>query len=553
MTPKEIKQQFEQIENERSAVELDWREAEKYCYPQAANSESPKTDPINKQDRWELVDSTGIEDTLKLSKALVSFIVPPNLPWVGFDIQSGGKSVFTSEDDDPSDERKAWITDVSKRVQWEFDQSNFGRETSLAFRSTVVYGICGLLFQEYFDMARERKQFHFTSLSPWEIYPIENEWGIIDSNFRKYKMSAENILKKWPKAEYDDKFKEAAKKNPFEYHDIIHVVKPNNNSDGKRFSSESILHGKEYHLESEQSAFYTNPYIIARYERLRNKVYGNSPAIDALPFLRTLNNSVRLQMASYDSLVNGKWVHEEGSIIDGELDFSSSVSHAMTDVNAIKNLAEHTGIQVSEMLISKKREEIDRMLGMEDIEMPAPQASPATAFEHAKRIEQQLRQHAPLYGAIRTEFLSPLVERALDILRRRKDGSEIKEFPADLSNPNEELIAVFKGPLAKSQQIVRSQASDGIVGELISIISQAPALLEIEPKLAFLINYHKYFSDKADAHGVDPHIFNKKLIVDMKVKELQEAKQAQADAELAATAAKAAKDGAQAFEQGAVQ
>lgn len=548
MTPKEIKQQFEQLENDRAAVETDWREVEKYCYPQAANSESPETDPINKQDRWQLVDSTGIEDTLKLSKALVSFIVPPNLPWVWFDIQSGGKSVFTSEDDDPADERKEWVSDASRRVQWEFDQSNFGREITLAFRANVVYGIGGLLFQEYWDMDRERLQFHFTSLSPWEIYPIENEWGIIDSNFRKYKMTAENILKKWPKAEYDENFKASTEKNPFQYHDIIHVVKPNNKSDGKRYSSEFVLRGKEYHLESNQEAFYTNPYIVFRYEKLRNKVYGNSPAIDALPFLRTLNDAVRFQMASYDALVNGKWVHEEGSIIDGELDFSNPNSKAMTDVNAIRNLAEHSGIQVSEMLIQGKRAEIDRMLGMEDIEMPPPQASPATAFEHAKRLEQQLRQHAPLYGAVRTELLSPLVERSVDVLRRRTDGSGIREFPANELNPNEELIAIFKGPLAKAQQIVRSQASDGVVSELTTIISQAPALLEIEPRLAFLINYHKYFNDKADAHGVDPHIFNNKKDVDLKVKEFQEAKKARADAELAAIAAGAAKDGAQAIE-----
>ncbi|NIR47101.1 hypothetical protein GWO43_01245, partial [candidate division KSB1 bacterium] len=55
---------------------------------------------------------------------------------------------------------------------------------------------------------------------------------------------------------------------------------------------------------------------MVRWERIRGQEMGNSPARDALPDIRTLNDSVGLQLESYDKALNPPTLRQRGIMDD---------------------------------------------------------------------------------------------------------------------------------------------------------------------------------------------------------------------------------------------
>ena len=109
-----------------------------------------------------------------------------------------------------------------------------------------------------------------------EHYFLENTYGNIETDYRKYELTAKQAVQK-----FGDKtpsvITKIVDKEPAKKFEFLHVVKPDE-------ENETNMPYVSYHILIEENelisvgGFRTFPYVISRWTTSANEVYGRSPA-----------------------------------------------------------------------------------------------------------------------------------------------------------------------------------------------------------------------------------------------------------------------------------
>lgn len=529
---------LQKLENERSAVEIDWEEVEMYCFPAATQFENPRTEFASNQDRYTLYDGTGVVSTNLLARSMHSSITPPNYPWIDFKLTKNGEDVITANTPIGDEKRRA-VSMRTNIVRQEYDYSNFDKECSNFYKNIICYGI-GCLYQEMiFDKRRNLRTLMFESISPWEMFPIQNDQGIVDSCYRKFKMTAQQIDERWPDAKDKDpnsKLKKYIDSDKDKLLEVIHYVEKSKDSN-YQYSSNYILKEDDMWLQNNGKGYRTFPYHFLFWERIRNKVYANSPAMDAIMDIKALNEMVQIQMEAYEKHINGVWVYARGNIINSELNIGSCAMNEVDDVNEIRNVAEHVRLDVAEHLVQSLRDRIRQTMYIDQIQLPPMEGTPHTATEIQVRVEFQLRILGPMFGAHKFDFLNSLTERSYNLLA---EYDKFPDLPASLEDFD--IEPVYIGPLAKAQKLNQVTATERLIFDYINLLAQFPQIAQADPEILYLFDWKRVYQEKADATGVPQYVFMAPRDRKGKVEEYQQAQQAQMALQMAQEGSQAEKN-----------
>lgn len=515
----------EQLKSDRSSWETRWNEVAEYCAPIYADVNREYSKGADKSRRDTLCDSTAIMATNLLARSMHGIVTPPNTTWLDFSI----------DDFDPPKMVKEWLETSRRKVQHEFNISNFDREIQTFFKLLIVFGTAGLLFEEVNHPLMGRKVYKFTAIHPEELYLVENDKGRVDTVLREFKWSAEKIQARWPDNN-SGKIAQTLEKKPDEEFTILHVVYP---TDGNfNFASRYILCEENMFLDDGDKGYYTFPYLTLRWEKLRSEVYGNSPALDAIPFIRTLNEAVSIQLDMYETAINPPMMVESNALDDAVLNLSPRATNYVNDINGVKPLVDQGRWDVAEYLVQSARNEINRMFYIDQIQLPPMEGTPHTATEIQVRVEFQLRILGPMFGAHNYDFLDGLISRAFDISLRNGHFDPVPpEIPVDAN-----VRAVYMGPLSKAQKLSQVAALERYLMVNAQMIAQAPQIAESNPEVLFMHDWPAIFKEMADAYGAPEMIFHSKKEIDQKVNELKQLQQAQVIAQMAQQGGSAVKD-----------
>lgn len=415
-------ERFCRARERRGTWEAHWRECYEYALPQrevafGAEPGGKRTD--------RLFDGTAPDAVDQLAASLLAELTPPWARWFGLE---GGPGLA-------DEERTAvgpLLETAAETARGHFDRSTFVVELHQCFLDLVTVGTACLLFEE--APAGETSAFRFTAVPLPELVLEEGSGGRLDTTFRRSEATVAALRERFPNAILPDEVMVAAERRPDLKVPFLEAVVP----DGAGYAYTALLlsggltdaagvsGSGAVEAVLARGRFASSPFITFRWLKVPGEAYGRSPIMKALPDIKTANKVVELVLKNATISVTGIWQAEDDGILNpanirlvpGAIIPKAVGSQGLTPLEAPGRF------DVSQLVLDDLRSRIRHALLVDSLaQVDAPRM---TATEVLERSAQMARILGATYGRLQTELLTPLVRRAMSILRRRGEVPDVR-------------------------------------------------------------------------------------------------------------------------------
>jgi len=432
---KSLLSRYERLEGQRQNWETHWQEVADYMQPRKADVTKQRARGDKRMEQ--VFDSSPIQAVELLAASLHGMLTNPSTPW--FTLR------FKDQEIDNEDEAKLWLEASTDAMYTAFNRSNFQQEIFELYHDLITFGTACMFIEEDDDDIIKFSTRHID-----EVYIAENDKGRIDTVFRRFHISARAAMQKFGDATSTD-IKSIFKKDPYQEVEILHAVYPRSDFNPKKKDKgnmpfESVY--LEYKNSNELSVggFKEFPFVVPRYLKASNEIYGRSPAMTALPDVKMLNEMSKTTIKAAQKQVDPPLlVPDDGFLlpvrtVPGGLNFyRSGTRDRIEPLNIGAN--NPLGLNMEE----QRRDAIRAVFYVNQLMMQ--QGPQMTATEVVQRNEEKMRLLGPVLGRLQSELLKPLIDRVFAILLRNDMLPPAPEF---LSGRDIEIEYV--SPLAKAQK-----------------------------------------------------------------------------------------------------
>ncbi|EKV27053.1 Head-TO-tail joining protein [Caenispirillum salinarum AK4] len=421
----------------RSAWDGHWRECYDFTLPSRDGSTAGTgAEGAKRTDR--LFDGTAPDAVDQLAASLLAQLTPPWARWFGL---AAGVEVEDAERDAvaPLLEKTAEI------VRGHFDRANFAVEMHQAYLDLVIAGTASLLFEE--APPGSPSAFRFTAVPLSELVVEEGASGRLEITFRRSEAGLPTLRERFPAAALPDAMVARAEDDPDARFAVLEAVTPA--PDGAGFVYTALLDPEGMPAVSDavvlaEGRFARSPFITFRWLKAPGEAYGRSPVMKALPDIKTANKVVELVLKNASISVTGIWQADDDGVLNpanirlvpGAIIPKAVGSSGLTPLEAPGRF------DVSQLVLDDLRGRIRHALLVD--RLGQPDAPTMTATEVLERSAEMARILGATYGRLQSELLTPLVMRALSILRRR---GEIPDMRVD----GRVVDLTYQSPLARTQ------------------------------------------------------------------------------------------------------
>ena len=438
---KGILSRYERLEGQRQNWETHWQEVADYMQPRKADVTKQRARGDKRMEQ--VFDSSPIQAVELLAASLHGMLTNPSTPW--FTLR------FKDVEIDNEDEAKLWLEASTEAMYTAFNRSNFQQEIFELYHDLITFGTAAMFIEEDDDDIIKFSTRHIN-----EVFVAENDKGRIDTVFRRFKISARAAVQKFGDNVSSD-IQGIFKKDPYEEVEILHAVYPRSDFNPKK-KDKSNMPFESVYLEYKNgnelsiSGFKEFPFVVPRYLKASNEIYGRSPAMTALPDVKMLNEMSKTTIKAAQKQVDPPLlVPDDGFLlpvrtVPGGLNFyRSGTRDRIEPLNIGAN--NPLGLNMEQ----QRRDSIRAVFYVNQLMMQdGPQM---TATEVIQRNEEKMRLLGPVLGRLQSELLKPLIDRVFAILLRNNMLPQAPEF---LSGKDIEIEYV--SPLAKAQKSAELQS-----------------------------------------------------------------------------------------------
>ena len=432
---KTIIARFESLEGQRENWQTHFQELADYMLPRKADIVRKRTKGEKRMEQ--IFDGTALQAVDLLSASLHGMLTSGATPWFHLALK---------DPDIGRDSRvQEWLENTSLKMLRAFNQSNFETEIHEMYVDLVVFGT-GCMFVEM-----DGDQLRFSTRHISEFHIAENQYGLVDTLFRKYKMPARQAVLRFGFDKVTDYIKKVYEKRPDDEVTILHAVMPRYERDSTKEDSMNMPFASVYIcMESKMplsvGGFQEFPYIVPRFLKATGETMGRSPAMVALPDVKMLNlMSKTIIQAAQKQIDPPLLVPDDGFILPirtnpGGLNFYRAGSRdTITPLNVGANIP--IGLQMEE----QRRQAIRSAFYVD--QLLSGGAPNMTATEVIQRQEERMRVLSPALGRLMNEMLRPLVERTFALMLR----NELLDVAPEILQGRDVDIE-YVSPLARAQK-----------------------------------------------------------------------------------------------------
>jgi hypothetical protein len=487
---------FDRLQGQRENWETHWQEVADYMQPRKADVTKRRARGDKRMEQ--VFDSSPIQAVELLAASLHGMLTNPSTPW--FTLK------FKDEEINNQDEAKLWLEASTDAMYTAFNRSNFQQEIFELYHDLITFGTAAMFIEE-----DDNDIIKFSTRHINEVFIAENDKGRIDTIYRKFKISARAAIQKFGDAVSAD-VQTKAKKDPYEEIELLHAVYPRsdfnpNKKDKSNMPFESVYMEFKNGNELSVGGFREFPFVVPRYLKASNEIYGRSPAMTALPDVKMLNEMSKTTIKAAQKQVDPPLlVPDDGFLlpvrtVPGGLNFyRSGTRDRIEPLNIGAN--NPLGLNMEQ----QRRDSIRAVFYVNQLMMQ--QGPQMTATEVIQRNEEKMRLLGPVLGRLQSELLKPLIDRVFAILFR---NNMLPVAPQFLSGRDVEIEYV--SPLAKAQKSTELQSIMRAVEILGSLANVAPVF--------DYVNFDNLVKHLADIVGVPQKILKSQ-------KEVNNERQAQA-------------------------
>lgn len=428
-----------------------------------------------------------------------------------------------------------WLEACTEILQSEFTRSNFYSAFGEVYQDLPAFGVGTPQITEKRGSDGEWKGLHFESIFIGELTGIADEYGEFTTTFRSYEKPA--IY--WQGLFGDEltgAVAELAQDKPDQPVKFLHAIYPRDEADIDRkgiaegtalsrnlpFASVWVnCHDKSVVREA---GYHELPRYVTKWGGASNSDWGYSPAMRALPDIRTLNEAKRLEIAAWERSIDRPMVGRENNLV-GDLEIGARGLTIVRDVNQLKPLFDATDFNLTAIKIQDLRDSILRAFYADLIREPSGADGPEkTAYEVARRMERAQRILGEAVGHLRV-MLRWTVERSFQVMYR---AGQLPTPPEELLGVNPQIEVKYTSPLQSAQEGVGLESVLMFIGDL-------QMLAQFNETVIDRVDWDGLTSDIARRRNVPA----KSLLSDEQMLELREERAAQQQAMQQAEAAKA--------------
>lgn len=421
---------YEKAKGQRANWEGLWQECYDFALPLRSGLLAKSQPGAKKGER--LFDGTAPDCVDQLAASLLAELTPPWAQWFGL-----------GAGPDLSDEERQRAAPVLEKAQAQlqshFDRSNFAIEMHQCYLDLVTAGTACLLFEE--APLGSGSAFRFQAVPLSQLALEESIEGRLDTTFRESEMSLAAIEERFPKANVAARLGRKERADPDRRYRLVEAVLPERHGyvyravlDGLGSVGELLLEGR----------FEQSPFINFRWLKAPGEVYGRSPVMKSLPDIKTANKVVELVLKNATIAVTGIWQADDDGVLNPaniKLVPGTIIPKAVGSAG-LTPLETPGRFDVSQLMLTDLRARISHALLAD--RLGQVQTPGMTATEVLERSAEMARILGATYGRLQSELLTPLVLRAVAILKRR---GEIPKLSID----GRQIDLVCKSPLANEQ------------------------------------------------------------------------------------------------------
>ena len=401
-------------------------------------------------------------------------------------------------------EVKQWLELARNRMLATFaagGQRFYARAVDL-YSDLVNFGT-GIFYEEEAPAAGG---IYFTCRHLAECYIAENQYDQVDTVFRKFRWTARQAMQRW-KDTAGAKLRGYANERPDQPVSFLHAVVPIADYEGEKKLDPVHRWWSIYVCEEDgnvlsEGGYHEFPYQVPRWSQRSRSVYGDSPAMLALPDAKMLNQMSRTTIVGAQKAVDPPILAPDEGAIRGVRVGSGSgirtaaggmiyggidpVGRRLYDVlHAAGNIG--LGLEMEEQRRGAIREAFYASLLML-ASQPGRTATEVLALQ-----EEKLRLMGPHLGRVQSEFLDPLIGRVFGILVR---SGQIPPPPQALAS-QPALDVEYVSPMARAQRATEAVAVMRTY-ELAGLIAQVTGNTEATDNM----DGDEAFRIAADANGL---------------------------------------------------
>ncbi|MGH6943925.1 MAG: portal protein [Geminicoccaceae bacterium] len=422
---------YQRAKKRRRSWESLWRDCYMYALPQRGTGLGQEFGPgTNYSER--LFDGTAPDAVEQLAASLLGELTPPWSLWFGL---VPGREIGPLERGVVAEA----LDGVTQTLQAHFDRSNFAVEIHQAFLDLVTVGSGTLLFEE--APVGGLSAFRLTAVPMAEMLFETGPNGQIDGHFRQVALAPDLLRARFPDAELPKAAVAGCGQSMEASLPVVEAVLPLQSG----YAYYALLeHGTGQPAVLATGRFETSPFISFRWLKGAGETYGRSPVMTVLPDIKTVNKVVELVLKNASIAVTGIWQADDDGVLNpanirlvpGSIIPKAVGSAGLTPLQAPGRF------EVSNLMLEELRGRIRHTLLIDRLGPIGGRSM--TATEVLERSNETVRLLGATYGRLQAELLTPLLARAMAILRRRGD------IP-DIALDGRTVDLKYKSPLARLQ------------------------------------------------------------------------------------------------------
>lgn len=432
-----------QLKADRSAVEAHWEDTVRYVWPSfmGFTTGNAKEGAYNVDKLFTSSPSIALG---RFASAMEQTLTPRNNRW--HRIKSGIPELMRLQHvaryyDD--------LTNALFKYRYE-PTANFASQNYLDYLSLGSLGTCCM----FTDANTSGRGLRYKSNSMGEIIIQENHQGVVDTVYRKFSLHAHQAKRKFKEAT-PPQIEAVLRQNPDQVFWFIQCVEPNTERDPERIDARGMAYKETYvFVEGQQviqrGGYRTFPFQIGRYIQFPGSLYGQSPAGEALPAIKTLNVEKRTFIKQGQRIVDPVLlVHDDGVLNTFALKSGALNKGGVTkDGKELVKVLPTGDLSMSpEMMVMEKNEINDSFLiTLFQILIESPEM---TATEVLERAREKGALLSPTMGRQEAERLGPMIHREVDILQSQ---GLLPPPPPEVIEAGAEYEVEYDSPLSRAQR-----------------------------------------------------------------------------------------------------
>lgn len=335
-----------------------------------------------------------------------------------------------------------------------------------------------------------------------EIYWAQDQFGRIDTLYRKFPMEARNAYAKWGDA-LPEAIRKAKDKDPFQHFDFIHCVRPNNERAYGRLDYRGMPWSSCYvSIEGktllDRGGYRSWPYAIGRYMVSTRERYGRSPAMTCWPAIMTLQEEKKTVLRAGQKEVDPPILLTEEGALEAFSLRAGAMNHGLlsdqgTPLAQPFKIGANIPLGLELMALEKGDIEDAFLTTIFKVLAENPQMTATQVLEIAQQRGVLL---APAMGRQHGEDLGPTIEREIDILTRSPLNRWILEdMPPELQEIGGAFEVEYTSPLARAMR-----AQDALA--ITRTFEILPAAIAIDKNAAYVLDVTESVREVAEINGV---------------------------------------------------